>query len=58
MPDKILQQQLFFKEEIELGMEQAREQILRYVPEGRERSLALTKLEEAAMWANKGIFKG
>lgn len=25
------------------------------VPSSRERSLALTKLEEAAMWVNKGL---
>lgn len=27
------------------------------VPEGRERSLAITKLEEAVMWAVKGLTK-
>jgi hypothetical protein len=31
------------------------EQILAQVPECRERSLALTKLEEAVMWSNAGI---
>lgn len=30
-------------------------QVMRWVPEGRERSLALTKIEEAMMWANAGI---
>ncbi len=28
------------------------------VPPGREQSLAITKLEEAIMWANKGIACG
>jgi len=28
------------------------------VPDGREKSLALTKLEEAVMWANAGIARG
>ena len=29
--------------------------ILEMVPPSREQSLAITKLEEAIMWANKGI---
>lgn len=29
--------------------------IIRMVPEGRERSLALTNLEQALMWARAGI---
>jgi len=32
--------------------------LLEHVPPGRELSLALTKLEEAAMWANKAIVLG
>jgi len=28
------------------------------VPEGREKSLAMTKLEETVMWANSGIARG
>lgn len=31
------------------------EQIMAHVPECRERSLALTKLEECVFWANAGI---
>lgn len=31
------------------------ERIVDYVPESREQSLAITKLEEAVMWANAGI---
>jgi len=29
-----------------------------HVPDGREKSIALTKLEEFVMWANKGIARG
>lgn len=29
--------------------------ITEFVPEGRERALALTALQEAAMWSNAGI---
>ncbi len=32
--------------------------ILHMVPPGREQSTAITKLEEAIMWANKGIACG
>lgn len=28
------------------------------VPDGREKALALTKLEECVMWANAGIARG
>lgn len=38
----------------DMGRELAREILLRSKP-SRERSLALTKLEEAIMWANAGI---
>lgn len=31
------------------------EVVVRRVPDGREQSLALTKLEEALFWANAGI---
>ena len=31
------------------------EQVLEYVPQGREQALALTKIEEALFWANAGI---
>lgn len=30
-------------------------EVLMTLPESRERALAITKLEESSMWANKGI---
>lgn len=33
-------------------------ELLKNIPDGRERSLAVTKLEECIMWANKGIACG
>lgn len=30
----------------------------RLLPDGREKSLALTKLREASMWSNQGIARG
>jgi hypothetical protein len=36
-------------------IKQAAYMVTDLVPEGREKALALTKLEEAVMWANAGI---
>lgn len=36
-------------------LKHAHDIIMQTVPASRERSLAITKLEEASMWANKGI---
>jgi len=33
-------------------------QVDEMVPDGREKALALTKIEEACMWANAGIARG
>lgn len=33
-------------------------ELLKNIPDGRERLLAITKLEECIMWANKGIACG
>ncbi len=41
--------------EIRETMKEAAEDVIQLVPAGRERALALTKLEEAMMWANAGI---
>lgn len=40
-----------------LFLEFARE-LNRYIADGREKSLMMTKLEEARHWANEGIAKG
>ena len=40
---------------IKLYAEALYTEIVAYVPEGREKSIAKTKLEEAVMWAVKGI---
>lgn len=37
------------------ALKAAHDTILATLPASRERSLAITKLEEASMWANKGI---
>lgn len=31
------------------------DELMRFVPPSRERSIAITKLEEVSMWANKAI---
>lgn len=40
------------------GFDSLEDFINQCVPPGRERSLAITKLEECAMWANKGVSRG
>lgn len=40
---------------IRLAVEEVEKQLLLNLPESRPRSLALTKLEEAFMWAGKAI---
>lgn len=42
-------------ESVRTVLKQAHDAVLASVPPSRERSLAITKLEEASMWANKGI---
>lgn len=41
--------------EIRETMRDAANTVNAMVPDGREKSLAITKLEEAMMWANAGI---
>lgn len=36
-------------------LKETRDLIVRLIPDCRERSLAITKLEEVSMWANKAI---
>lgn len=43
---------------IRRAMIAAAEAVAEFAPAGREAALALTKLEEAAMWANKAITHG
>lgn len=40
------------------GFESVADFIDQTVPPGREKALALTNLEQAAMWANKGVSRG
>lgn len=40
---------------IRLTCKDLRDKIIQLIPESRERSLAITKLEEVSMWANKAI---
>ena len=42
-------------ETVRKALKDAHDVILATIPPSRERSLAVTKLEEASMWANKGI---
>lgn len=42
-------------ETVRQALKQAHDTILATLPPSRERSLAITKLEEASMWANKGV---
>ena len=42
-------------ETIRINAKQLAELIYNMVPESREKSLAITKLEEAVMWANAAI---
>ena len=42
-------------EDMREGARQLAKLIDTYVPDGREKSTALTKVEEAMMWANAGI---
>lgn len=42
-------------EQLRLDAKKLAVQVLSLVPPSRERSLALTKLEETVMWANAGI---
>lgn len=37
------------------SMKDLRDQLQNLIPESRERSMAITKLEEVSMWANKGV---
>lgn len=51
--DGVLSMQILRKLERELA-----HKLVDFVPEGRELSIALTKLEEVMMWANAGVVRG
>ncbi|WP_412027904.1 hypothetical protein [Deinococcus yunweiensis] len=42
-------------ETVRAALKEAHDVLLATLPPSRERSLAVTKLEEVSMWANKGI---
>jgi hypothetical protein len=42
-------------QKIRASMKSLHDELVTTIPECRERSLAVTKLEEASMWANKAI---
>jgi len=42
-------------DKIRAGFKQVARTVFEVVPPGRKRALVFTKLEEAAMWATKGI---
>lgn len=42
-------------ETVRAALKNAHDTVLATLPPSRERSVVITKLEEASMWANKGI---
>lgn len=54
--NKPSQEQLDFQRDFRLVLHQAAQHLNARVEDSREKSLALTKLEEALLWAGKAIF--